>query len=218
MVSGKEKIIDLIKDGENQHLDFKFEISDSAKIARSLSAFANTDGGKLLIGVKDNGKISGITSEEEYYMVENAALNYCKPRVKFSTREWNFNGKKVLEVTIPKSPNVPHRAPDQNGKYKAYIRFEDKNILAQSILLKVWEIAHSNEGSELVYSNDVKEILNLFSTKNTLELNEIIESLNVSKYKAEKIIVQLVALKVLDLQFDENYAFLTLNDNLENEK
>lgn len=46
-------------------LDFKFEISDSKKIARSLVAFANTDGGRLLIGVKDNGVISGIRSEEE---------------------------------------------------------------------------------------------------------------------------------------------------------
>ena len=57
---------ELIKQGEGLHLDFKFEISNVAKIARSLVAFANTDGGKLLIGVKDNGVIRGIKSEEEY--------------------------------------------------------------------------------------------------------------------------------------------------------
>ena len=42
----------LIAQGEHQQLDFKFEVSDSKKIARTLSAFANTDGGRLLIGVK----------------------------------------------------------------------------------------------------------------------------------------------------------------------
>ena len=52
-------------------LDFKFEISDSKKIARTLVAFANTDGGRLLIGVKDNGSISGIRSEEEKYMIDS---------------------------------------------------------------------------------------------------------------------------------------------------
>jgi predicted HTH transcriptional regulator len=53
-------IKNLIKQGEHQQLDFKFEITDSKKIARSLVAFANTDGGKLLIGVKDNGAIAGV--------------------------------------------------------------------------------------------------------------------------------------------------------------
>jgi len=61
----------LIAQGEHQQLDFKFEISDAAKIARSLVAFANTDGGKLLIGVKDNGVIAGVRSEEEKFMIEN---------------------------------------------------------------------------------------------------------------------------------------------------
>jgi predicted HTH transcriptional regulator len=52
----------LIAGGENQQLDFKFCVSDSRKIARTLAAFANSDGGRLLIGVKDNGSIAGISS------------------------------------------------------------------------------------------------------------------------------------------------------------
>ena len=44
----------LISEGEHQQLYFKFEIADAHKIARSFVAFANTDGGRLLIGVKDN--------------------------------------------------------------------------------------------------------------------------------------------------------------------
>ncbi|MGB4134047.1 MAG: ATP-binding protein, partial [Tenuifilaceae bacterium] len=38
-------IANLILQGEHQQLDFKHSISDSKKIARSLAAFANTDGG-----------------------------------------------------------------------------------------------------------------------------------------------------------------------------
>ena len=45
---------DLISGGENQQLDFKYCVSDSRKIAKTLVAFSNSDGGKLLIGVKDN--------------------------------------------------------------------------------------------------------------------------------------------------------------------
>lgn len=58
----------LIEGGENQQLDFKYCVSDSRKIARTLVAFSNTDGGRLLIGVRDNGSIAGIKSDEEIYM------------------------------------------------------------------------------------------------------------------------------------------------------
>lgn len=87
-------------------LDFKFEISDSKKIARSLVAFANTDGGRLLIGVKDNGVISGIRSEEEKHMIQTAAELYCQPQVDYYVKEWEINGKTVLEVIVPKSKNT----------------------------------------------------------------------------------------------------------------
>ena len=63
-------INNLISQGENLNLDFKFEISDAKKIARTFSAFANTKGGKLLIGVKDNGAIAGIRTDEEIFMIE----------------------------------------------------------------------------------------------------------------------------------------------------
>ena len=61
-----EYIHALIAEGEHQQQDFKFEISDARKIAKTLSAFANTDGGKLLIGVKDNGKIAGVRSAKRH--------------------------------------------------------------------------------------------------------------------------------------------------------
>ena len=48
-------IQDLILEGEHEHQDFKYQITDARKIARSISAFANNSGGHLLIGVKDNG-------------------------------------------------------------------------------------------------------------------------------------------------------------------
>ena len=72
-------IRNLISGGENQQLDFKYAINDSRKIARSLVAFANTDGGRLLIGVRDNGSIAGIRSDEEMYMVDTAAHLFCRP-------------------------------------------------------------------------------------------------------------------------------------------
>ena len=143
----KHPIEALIEQGEHQQLDFKFEVSDSKKIARTLSAFANTDGGRLLIGVKDNGNISGVRSEEEYYMIEAASKMYTRPEVPFEAIRWEINGKTVLEVYIAPSEEKPHLAPDKEDKYKAYIRVADENILANEVLMLSWEKKHKPDGT-----------------------------------------------------------------------
>ena len=136
----KDKHIQTLSlEGEHQMLDFKFEISDSRRIARSLAAFANTDGGRLLVGVKDNGVIAGIRSDEEIHMIEAAAEMYCRPKVHYTTVEWEINGKAVLGVIVPKDELKKHKAPDNQGNYKIFVRVKDENLVADNILIKVWK-------------------------------------------------------------------------------
>ena len=129
----------LISEGEHVHQDFKFEISDARKIAKSISAFANTEGGRLLVGVKDNGKIAGVRSEEEIYMIEAAAQRYCTPPVDLHTYIYKVEGKDVLEVVIDESPRKPVYALDAEERRWAYVRIKDENILASPIHLNIWQ-------------------------------------------------------------------------------
>ena len=99
-----EYIQQLISEGEHIQQDFKFAISDARKIARSISAFANTQGGRLLIGVKDNGKIAGVRSEEEIYMIEAAARMYCRPQVELENYIYKVEGKMYSKYVLPKIP------------------------------------------------------------------------------------------------------------------
>ncbi len=156
--SGPTYIKTLIAGGENQELDFKFEISDARKIARTLSAFSNTDGGRLLIGVKDNGRISGVRSDEEFYMVESAASLYSKPEVPFQSRHHQIDGKAVLEIYIPPSEVKPVYARDEDDRWKAYIRVADQNILASVVQLQVWKEEKKSRGRLLEFTRK-EEIL-----------------------------------------------------------
>ncbi|MBR3743621.1 MAG: ATP-binding protein [Bacteroidales bacterium] len=81
-------------------------------------AFANTDGGRLLIGVKDNGKVVGIKNEEDIHMIEAAAQVFCKPEVDYRSRIWEYGSRRVLEISIAPSPRAPHTAPDEGGRLK----------------------------------------------------------------------------------------------------
>ena len=136
---GETYIQELIKEGEHQQQDFKFEISDVCKIAKSLSAFANTDGGRLLIGVKDNGKIAGVHSEEEQYMIQAAAELYCVPPIAYELTTYIAEGKQVLLADIKRTEKRPVYAKGENGKLLAYIRVADENILATPVHLRYWQ-------------------------------------------------------------------------------
>ncbi len=134
----------LIAEGEHVRQDFKFEVSDSRKIARSLSAFANTDGGRLLIGVKDNGRIAGVRSEEEMYMVEAAAKVYCTPEVEVEMRVYRPEGRSVLIASVEPAPHKPVMVKEEGGRKLAYVRIADENILAAPVHLGVWRCEADN--------------------------------------------------------------------------
>ena len=134
----------LIAEGEHVRQDFKFEVSDSRKIARSLSAFANTDGGRLLIGVKDNGRIAGVRSEEEMYMVEAAAQVYCTPEVEVEMRVYRPEGRSVLIASVEPAPRKPVMVKEEGGRKLAYVRIADENILASPVHIGVWRCEADN--------------------------------------------------------------------------
>lgn len=204
-------ITKLIAEGEHQQLDFKFEVADARKIARSLAAFANTDGGRLLIGVKDNGKIAGVRSEEEYYMVEAAAQMYCRPPVYFESVEWHIEGKKILEIIIPKSDQKPHYAPQKEDKYLIYIRVKDQNLLANSVLLKVWKREKQEQGTRLRFTDNEKFLLNYLKNNSTITLTRFVKEARISRRKAETILVNLILLKIIDIHFTDKGAYYALN-------
>ena len=142
----------LVSEGEHCHQDFKFEISDARKIARSLSAFANTEGGRLLIGVKDNGKIAGVRSDEEIYMIEAAATMYCQPMVELETSTYQVEGKTVLEIRINEAVSKPVYALDEANKPWAYLRIKDENILATPVHLRMWQHNKKPEGVLIAFT------------------------------------------------------------------
>lgn len=206
-------IYDLIQQGEHQQLDFKHSITDSKKIARSLAAFANTDGGKLLVGVKDNGSIVGVKSDEEFYMVQAAAQMYCKPEIQFETKVWEISGKTVLEITIPKIIlDVLISAPNKEGKFFVYIRVNDQNFIVNNIFLKAWNKKKFGSGVLVRYAEPEKILFDYLALNKQITFSKFMKIAGLSKYKAEKILVNLVVLEIIEIIFTENQVFYQLDE------
>jgi predicted HTH transcriptional regulator len=208
----------LISEGEHQQQDFKYCISDSKKIAKSLVAFANTDGGRLLIGVKDNGNIAGVRSDEEYYMVESAAKIYSKPEIDFKTRQHQVEGKTVLEVMIDPSENKPHFAKDNTGKWLAYFRQNDENKLANKILIEVWKKQKRNHGILLNYSNHEKFLLDYLEQHGSISRSAFTRKAYISFGEAERILSDFIVLGIIEARQGGTNVSYVLSENFSREE
>jgi predicted HTH transcriptional regulator len=122
---------------ESDILEFKLRIDRQRKIARTLAAFANTSGGTLVVGVRDNGSVAGCRAEEEAYMVEGAAQRYCRPEVKLSLRAERWEHKEVLVVEVSASVVAPHAAQEEDSdEWTVYVRRGAANFRANRVLLE----------------------------------------------------------------------------------
>ena len=201
-----EYIHALIAEGEHQQQDFKFEISDARKIAKTLSAFANTDGGRLLIGVKDNGKIAGVRSDEEQYMIEAAAQLYCSPQVDYRMHTYLAEGRSVLVVEVEESRQKPVYARDESGKNLAYLRIKDENILATPVHLRVWQQENGPDGELTEFTARERRLLSLLEQGGPLSLSKCCRLTHIPRRLTEYLLAKFVRYGLVEPVF-EDHAF-----------
>lgn len=200
----------LLENGEDDRLDYKQSISDAGKIAKTLSAFANHKGGRLLVGVRDNRTICGIRSEEERYMLDLAAKFYCKPIVDIEIREWNVGGLIVLECIVPEGKDKPYSAKGEDDKWWVYVRVNDKSLLASKIVVDVLRRQNSDQGTMIHFSSKEKALLDYLSVHERITLQEYRHMLNISRWRASKILVNLISAGVIRSHTNEKAEFYTL--------
>lgn len=200
----------LILQGEGVMLDFKKTITSTEKIAKSLVAFANNKGGKLLIGVADDGRIKGVKSEEEEkYMILTAAHQFCKPAIEPQFEEIYVDDKLVLVVDIPKSDTKPHYALDDQKKWWAYIRIDDKSVLASKIIIDVLKNEHKQTGVFISYSDSEKKLLQYLDENDKITLKQFSKLLRSSFKQAQKILVNLILTNVIQIHTSEKEEYFT---------
>jgi predicted HTH transcriptional regulator len=200
----------LISEGEHQTQDFKHSISSQKKIAITLSAFANTDGGKLLIGVKDSGRIVGVHVQDELHMMEGAAEVFCKPEVSYSYQVHKHLGKEVLEFEIHPSREKPVLAKNEEGKWLAYLRVEDENFKADPVLLQAWRDGQVTRKSFIKYEKEDETILKLLENHPSITYKEVAKQSHIARPKIIHALAKLLRWEIIDYEVDEKGIYYYL--------
>lgn len=200
----------LIFEGEGVSLDFKKTISSCEKIARTMTAFANNKGGRLLIGVADDGTIKGVKSEEEEkYMITRAAHLFIKPALEPTFEEVYNDDKLVLIVDIPESNIKPHYALAEDGKWWVYVRVKDKSVLASKIVVDVLRHSSSEQGVMIKYSENEKALLAYLENDNRATIKDICKLLNLTRKRAQHVLVDLVLSGLIRIHTTEKEEYYT---------
>ena len=209
----------LIDEGEHCQQDFKYKVTDAVKLARSVSAFANTAGGRLLIGVRDDGVVAGVRLEEEIFMMHAAAYKYCTPPSAISFETLHVNGRTIVIATVPKCLHKPvyaiepasvtdNTTNNQGTRKRAYIRIADENIVATPVHLEIWRQENSPVGTITTYSDDERALLSILSAHSPLSLNRFVRLSRVQRRRAIAIIAKLVRFGLCRMDFtDHKFLF-----------
>ncbi len=205
-----DRIKQLIFIGENEQLDFKQTIADAYKIAKTISAFANANGGRLLIGVKDNKSICGIKTDEEKYMIDMAATMYCKPAVAIDYIEHEIEKKTILECFVIKSETKPVFALDLEKKLTVYCRENDKTHKAGLVTLNILKQNDFTKSTASRYSNLESDIIKILKLKEKVSLGELLEVSSIKKKNLVKCLVNLARLNLVKINHHNEIEYFSL--------
>ena len=200
----------LIFEGEGVSLDFKKTITSCEKIARTMVSFANNKGGRLLIGVADDGSIKGVKSDdEERYMITKAAHIYARPALEPVFEEVYFDQKLVLVVNIEESNLKPHYALAEDGKWWVYVRVKDKSVLASKVVVDVLKRSADKNGVLIEYSESEKMLLEYLEKMSRITVKEFCTLIKSTRRRAQRILVDLILSGVIRVHTSEKEEYYT---------
>ncbi len=105
-----KKIGILIDQGENSAVEFKSAQVHPDSLAREIVAFANSQGGTVLLGVDDHGKIEGLDDTRPWEeWVANIARHNVIPPLTLEFQEVVWQGKRLALIDVPKGKDRPYQ-------------------------------------------------------------------------------------------------------------
>lgn len=129
-----KKIID---NGENSYIEFKEEGIKVKDLAEEIVAFANSEGGMILIGVDDDGNVVRVSDTLIEEKIMNVCRNNCIPNIIPAYKSIEIDGKTIAVITVSKGLSKPYYTTD----HKYYLRVgTTRRIASREELLRLFEV------------------------------------------------------------------------------
>lgn len=125
----KTELLELIANGENSGLEFKRDDIRPEQLAKEIAAMANFHGGMVLLGVEDDGSVSGLQRADAEEWVMHVIRDKIHPMLLPYYETVKVDGKTVAVLSFPQGISKPYVVRDRGGE-KIYIRIGSTSQLA----------------------------------------------------------------------------------------
>ncbi len=197
------EILNLIELGEDSKTQFKENIHSPDSLAQEMVAFSNASGGKILIGVQDDGKIKDLTMKDIQrlnQMVSNVSSNKIEPPINPLTETIKINKKKIMVVEIKKGINKPYCT--NKGIYLTKAG-ADKRKISQEELQRLFQ------DSNKIYADEMSVMGTSIKDMDTINFKRVYERIYQESVEENNLSLQQL-LNNLDLMSDENLTLAGL--------
>jgi len=197
-----EEVKRLVLRGEGRYLEFKRRVPEPERLAKEVVAFANSGGGRLFLGVDDDGTIVGVkdSAEEEYSLRQALSMN-CRPAVRWGSERIAVSNKRdVILVTVPESHRKPHFLVqnEEDGSGPAYVRIDDMSVEATPESVSLMKAEHSDEGVNFEFGEKELLLMRYLEQYGRVTVSGFAQIADLNNAEAGRLLVTLTRAEVID--------------------
>lgn len=193
----------LVREGEGQHLEFKRKAAHPEKIVREFIAFANTQGGTLLIGVDDDGSVPGVKyPDEEIHVIAQALQRYCKPALVYQESVLDISENRfVVRYDVSPSEKLHYLTVDKERE--TFVRVQDKSIKASVEMQEIIRRSKKKRDMHFTFGEAEKNLMGFLENNPNITLSQYMKFAGLNRFKASRKLILLVLANVLKITATE---------------
>jgi len=217
MITDLQTLKKIVRQGEGLQLEFKLKTSHPEKIVREVLAFANTEGGTLMIGISDDKQIIGAKfPDEDEYILEKAIKEYCSPNIEYKIERIAVaedSEREVLVFHIPKSSIPPHKIIKGDDIDKIYIRVADRSIQASKEMKAILKESSKDKEFRFNYGKKEQLLMQYLSENESITVERFAEIASIAEKTASRTLILLCLAHVIKIQpQEEEDKFVRIED------
>jgi predicted HTH transcriptional regulator len=179
-------------------------------------AFANAQGGTLLVGIGDDGEIAGLKHPEDDAFVIQKSLRKVSPRLPVTETFIPIgNSRHVIQYHVAESNSKPHYFLDGETK-EAYIRVNDQSIKASREVREIARRSQVKRDVRFHYGDHERLLMRYLDMNPDITLREFMKVSGLKRFYASKKLVLLVLANVLRITPHEKGDLFSLAFGKEN--
>ena len=149
-----------ILQGETENLEFKETLpKDSKKYMKTIVAFSNGEGGRLIVGVSDDRSVVGVDPAAVFTMIDqiaNAISDCCEPLIIPDISTFTIDGKTIVIVEISAGRQRPYYLKSLGMDKGTYIRTAGSTRLADKSLIQEMYYEADNRSYDNLVNKDIE--------------------------------------------------------------